>query len=93
MQSFIFTDGLCCNVQIMNFNSYCRLRTAMKRNEGRSFDELASDEDMNSVYNLSIITRAANYVMFCKETFENPELENHEYRCDHLGLSCCRSTL
>lgn len=56
----------------------------MKRNEGQSFDEFSLNSEICAIYNLGIIG-SANHVMFCKETFENPELENHEYRCDHLG--------
>lgn len=78
-------DGLHCNVQVTNFNVYCRVRTALKRNEGQLFNELRKDPHSAAIYNLGAVG-AADYILFCKETFENPDLDNHEYRCDHLGL-------
>ncbi|XP_067944815.1 mucin-5AC-like [Watersipora subatra] len=78
------SDGLNCNVQIIDFTSYCRLRTALKRAEGKCFEDILSSDSFAALYGLKAIN-ASHYIMFCKETFECAELENHDYRCDHLA--------
>lgn len=81
---FLFLDGLNCNVQIIDSTAYCRLRTALKRAEGKEFKEILRCPKLVALYGLRSI-KPDHHIMYCKETFECPELENHDYRCDHLG--------
>ena len=32
-------------------------------------------------------TLANNRVLFCKDTFDDPEIDDLEIRCDHLGIN------
>lgn len=89
LQLFIIAvDGLACNVQVLNFANYCRVKTALKRIEGTqtTVEEAVGSPELSCLYGLRAIVMNS-YVMFCRETFDNPELERHEYRCDHLGQS------
>jgi len=50
---------------------------------GENVSALLTDPTLNQLTGVKVVPNS--YVMFSKETFDNPELENHEFRCDHLG--------
>lgn len=70
-------------VVILSYPRYCRYRAMMRRLEGL--------EDKYLKYKLvkALGGFAVNFkntrVMFCKDTFEYPELEGHEMLCNHLA--------
>lgn len=68
---------------VLSFSRYCRYRSMLKRLEGVQDAWLRS----TLVANLSgFVAPVPNMrIMFCKETFDYPELETHELLCNHLA--------
>ncbi|XP_031622647.1 uncharacterized protein LOC116340337 [Contarinia nasturtii] len=71
------------NVAVISFPRYCRYRATLKRLEG------VGDEWLRQTL-VQALCGFVSYgpdtrVMFCKETFDYPELETHELLCNHLA--------
>nr|CAH7741684.1 unnamed protein product [Callosobruchus chinensis] len=71
------------HVIILSFPRYCRYRAMMKRLEGveDSFLKLKLVNALGGFY----VTHPNTRVLFCKDTFDYPELEGHEMLCNHLA--------
>ncbi|KAJ8961447.1 hypothetical protein NQ318_014695 [Aromia moschata] len=71
------------HVIILSFPKYCRYRAMMKRLEGveNLYLKYKIVNALGGFYVINPNTR----VLFCKETFDYPELEGHELLCNHLA--------
>ncbi|GLH08127.1 Uncharacterized protein GBIM_13432 [Gryllus bimaculatus] len=69
-------------VVVLSFARYCRFRGIMKRLEG------VSNKWLHNALVLALGGFAApcrnTRVLFCKDTFDYPDLEGHEQLCNHL---------
>lgn len=74
----------CSNVLVLSYPAYCRYRSTLKRLEGHCHTDY-----MKRAVVEAIGGRAApspnTRVVFCKDTFDYPELEDHELLCNHLA--------
>ncbi|GAB0098650.1 ARID DNA-binding domain [Sergentomyia squamirostris] len=71
------------HVSVVSFSKYCRFRALMKR-----IEHIESDWLRNALIDAlggSAIDSTCSRIMFCKETFDYPELETHELLCNHLA--------
>ncbi|XP_057367504.1 LOW QUALITY PROTEIN: uncharacterized protein LOC130688544 [Daphnia carinata] len=72
------------NVLVLSYPAYCRYRSTLKRLEGHN-----QTDYMRQAVVEAIGGRAAplpnTRVVFCKNTFDYPELEDHELLCNHLA--------
>uniref|UniRef100_A0A0P5FTU0 AT-rich interactive domain-containing protein 5B n=1 Tax=Daphnia magna TaxID=35525 RepID=A0A0P5FTU0_9CRUS len=72
------------NVLVLSYPAYCRYRSTLKRLEGHN-----QTDYMRQAVVEAIGGRAApcpnTRVVFCKDTFDYPELEDHELLCNHLA--------
>ena len=72
------------NILVLSYPAYCRNRSTLKRLEGHN-----QTDYMRQAVVEAIGGRAApspnTRVVFCKDTFDYPELEDHELLCNHLG--------
>ncbi|KAL1116029.1 hypothetical protein AAG570_005524 [Ranatra chinensis] len=81
-------------VVVLSYPRYCRYRGVLKRLEGVHNKWLRT----GLVVALGGFTAPCKNtrVLFCKDTFDYPELEGHELLCNHLGesfhLSISRTT-
>lgn len=70
-------------VVVLSFARYCRFRGIMKRLEG------VSNKWLHNALVLALGGFAApsrnTRVLFCKDTFDYPDLEGHEQLCNHLA--------
>ena len=70
-------------VMVLSYPAYCRYRSALKRLER------CEAQYMKQAVVLAIGGRPApspnTRVVFCKDTFDYPELEDHQLLCNHLG--------
>lgn len=70
-------------VVVLSYPRYCRYRGVMKRLQGVEEEWLKT----------SMVVALGGFtcpwkntrILFCKETFDYPELEGHELLCNHLG--------
>ncbi|KAJ8983017.1 hypothetical protein NQ317_014314, partial [Molorchus minor] len=71
------------HVIILSFPKYCRYRAMMKRLEDveNLYLKYKIVNALGGFYVLNPNTR----VLFCKDTFDYPELEGHELLCNHLA--------
>lgn len=71
------------HVIILSFPKYCRYRAMMKRLEGveNVYLKYKIVNALGGFYVLHPNTR----VLFCRDTFDYPELEGHELLCNHLA--------
>ncbi|XP_017776726.1 PREDICTED: uncharacterized protein LOC108562803 [Nicrophorus vespilloides] len=71
------------SVVILSYPRYCRYRALMKRLEGID-NELVRHKIIHAWGGIRV--RSDNTrVLFCKDTFDYPELEGHELLCNHLA--------
>lgn len=76
-------DKFTSNITVLSYPRYCRFRATLKRLEGVTDGWLK-----NSVVAAlcGFTGMSSNYrVMFCRDTFDYPELETHELLCNHLA--------
>ncbi|XP_023021773.2 uncharacterized protein [Leptinotarsa decemlineata] len=71
------------HVVILSFPKYCRYRAMMKRLEGVE-DVYLKYKIVNALGGFYVI-HPNTRVLFCKDTFDYPELEGHELLCNHLS--------
>lgn len=76
-------DDLGPSVVILSYPKYCRYRAMMKRLEGVE-DEFLKYNIVKALGGFSFGAENTR-VMFCKDTFEYPDLEGHELLCNHLA--------
>uniref|UniRef100_A0A182T663 ARID domain-containing protein n=1 Tax=Anopheles maculatus TaxID=74869 RepID=A0A182T663_9DIPT len=76
-------ENIVSKVAVLSFSRYCRYRALLKRLEGVQHAWLRN----------ALVETLGGFVapvpdmriMFCKETFDYPELETHELLCNHLA--------
>lgn len=69
---------------VLNYQRYVRVRTLLKRLEGSSdLSNWLSDPLVLALGGLSVSPNCR--LLFSKEVFDYPELEDHELLCNHLG--------
>ena len=72
-------------VVVLSYARYCRYRALLRRLEG------SESEYLNTPAALAMggLPRDADLkgtrVLFCRDTFDYPDLETHELLCNHLG--------
>ena len=70
-------------VMVLSYPAYCRYRAALKRLE--NCDEQYTRHAVMMAIGGASPPGPNTRVVFCKDTFEYPELEDHELLCNHLG--------
>ena len=70
-------------VVILGYPAYCRYRAILLRLETCA-DKWMKNAIVSAIGGFTVKTDSAR-VMFCKDTFEHPDLEEHEFRQDWLG--------
>ncbi|KAJ3667062.1 hypothetical protein Zmor_002470 [Zophobas morio] len=70
-------------VVILSYPRYCRYRAMMRRLEGVE-NEYLKYKIVNALGGFTAYTKNTR-VLFCKDTFDYPELEGHELLCNHLA--------
>ncbi|KAJ8921969.1 hypothetical protein NQ315_008606, partial [Exocentrus adspersus] len=71
------------HVIILSFPKYCRYRAMMKRLEG--VENLYLKYKIVNALGGFYVSHPNTRVLFCKDTFDYPELEGHELLCNHLA--------
>jgi len=81
------SDSFQTKVVVLSYPRYCRYRALLRRLEGAEPSWLCS----------SIAAALGGFtatpgtrVLFCRDTFDYPDLETHELLCNHLGMYDCR---
>lgn len=73
-----------CAVVVLSFPRYCRYRAILKRLEG------VANKWLHNTLVVALggfaVTQRNTRVLFCKDTFDYPDLEGHELLCNHLGM-------
>lgn len=72
-----------CGVVVLSFPRYCRYRALMKRLEGVP-NKWLRNSLVTALGGFSVPCRDTR-VLFCKDTFDYPDLEGHELLCNHLA--------
>lgn len=81
---FLFTElNSRTKVAVLSYTRYCRYRATLKRLEGVE-DEWIKNYLIEALGGF-IATSPNTRVMFCKDTFDYPELETHDLLCNHLA--------
>ena len=62
---------------------YSRYRATLKRIAGRE-KQWMHNSLLTALGGFTVPTRNT-YIMFCRDVFDYPELEEHEFLCNHLG--------
>jgi len=77
------SDSFQTKVVVLSYPRYCRYRALLRRLEGAEPSWLCS----------SIAAALGGFtatpgtkVLFCRDTFDYPDLETHELLCNHLGM-------
>ncbi|KAL3864538.1 hypothetical protein ACJMK2_006212 [Sinanodonta woodiana] len=76
-------DTSSTEVIIMSFSRYCRYRAMLKRLE-KCPDKWLRNTVVCAVGGF-IANTSNNRVLFCRDTYDHPDLEDFEQRCDHLA--------
>lgn len=71
------------SVLILSYPKYCRYRAMMKRLENVENDHLKL-KIINALGGFAVVSRNTR-ILFCRDTFDYPELEGHELLCNHLA--------
>jgi hypothetical protein len=71
------------DITIISFPQYCRYRGVMKRLETMT-DKWLKNALVSAIGGLTARSRN-NRIMFCRDIFDNADLDDLELRCDHLG--------
>ena len=69
---------------IVSYPQYCRYRTIMKRLE-KVTDKWLKNAIVLAIGGFSV-DKPGSRVLFCRNTCDIQELEEHEYRMDSLGI-------
>ena len=77
-------------VIVLSYARYCRYRGLLKRLEGVHNDWLRN-KLVCALGGFSTSCKTTK-ILFCKDTFDYPELEGHELLCNHLGELICPNT-
>lgn len=89
MYSVLFCDADMTNwetrtgVIVLSYSRYCRYRGLLKRLEG-VHNEWLRNKLIKALGGFTTTCRTTK-ILFCKDTFDYPELEGHELLCNHLG--------
>lgn len=70
-------------VIVLSYARYCRYRGLVKRLEG-VHDEWLRNRLICALGGFTTSCRVTK-ILFCKDTFDYPDLEGHELLCNHLG--------
>lgn len=81
--SFITELNSRTKVAVLSYTRYCRYRATLKRLEGVEDDWIKNY--LIEALGGFIATSPNTRVMFCKDTFDYPELETHDLLCNHLA--------
>ncbi|KAG8235784.1 hypothetical protein J437_LFUL016313 [Ladona fulva] len=79
------------NVVILSYARYCRYRAVLKRLEGLRApkDGSPSPSWLRGALAVALggfpVSEPDTHVLFCKDTFDYPDLEGHELLCNHLA--------
>lgn len=73
------------NVMVLSYPAYCRYRSTLKRLEGHNQSDYMRQAVVEAIGGRAAPTPNTR-VVFCKDTFDYPELEDHELLCNHLGI-------
>ncbi|XP_037917887.1 mucin-5AC-like isoform X2 [Hermetia illucens] len=76
-------SNMTTRVAVLSYPRYCRYRATLKRLENVG-DEWFRNSVVAALCGFSSI-RPDMRVMFCRDTFDYPELETHELLCNHLA--------
>ncbi|CAH2062509.1 unnamed protein product, partial [Iphiclides podalirius] len=79
----ISVDAVSPGVMVFSYPRYCRYRALVARLEGIQADWLR-DSLVAALGGYAAPTRNTR-ILYCKDTFEYPELEGHEFVCNHLA--------
>ncbi|CAK1597585.1 unnamed protein product [Parnassius mnemosyne] len=79
----ITVDADSPGVMVFSYPRYCRYRALLSRLEGIQADWLR-DSLVAALGGYAAPTKNTR-ILYCKETFEYPELEGHEFVCNHLA--------
>lgn len=79
----IATDADSPGVVVFSYPRYCRYRALLSRLEGIQADWLR-DSLVAALGGYAAPTNNTR-ILYCKDTFEYPELEGHEFVCNHLA--------
>lgn len=72
------------SVVVLNYERYIRWRTVLKRLEGSpDLCNWLSDPMVLAIGGLDVGPNC--HILYTKEVFDYPELEDHELLCNHLG--------
>ena len=72
------------NVIVLSYPAYCRYRSTLKRLEGHNYADYMRQAVVEAIGGRPAPLPNTR-VVFCKDTFDYPELEDHELLCNHLG--------
>lgn len=70
-------------VVVLSFARYCRYRGIVKRLEGVA-NKWLRNSLVIALGGFAVPCRNTR-ILFCKDTFDYPDLEGHELLCNHLG--------
>uniref|UniRef100_A0A1B0CMQ1 ARID domain-containing protein n=2 Tax=Lutzomyia longipalpis TaxID=7200 RepID=A0A1B0CMQ1_LUTLO len=70
-------------VAVISFSKYCRFRALMKRMENIENEWLK--RSLIEALGGNAVDPTCSRIVFCRETFDYPELETHELLCNHLA--------
>lgn len=70
-------------VVVLSFPRYCRYRGVVKRLEGVANKWLKNT--LVVALGGFVVPCRNTHILFCKDTFDYPDLEGHELLCNHLG--------
>ncbi|KAK3597784.1 hypothetical protein CHS0354_006144 [Potamilus streckersoni] len=76
-------DTSSTEVTIMSFSRYCRYRAMLKRLENCP-DKWLRNTIVCAIGGF-IANTSNNRVLFCRNTYDHPDLDDFEHRCDHLA--------
>ncbi|XP_060809112.1 AT-rich interactive domain-containing protein 5B [Amyelois transitella] len=82
-KSAIAIDAESPGVVVFSYPRYCRYRALLSRLEGLQADWLR-DSLVAALGGYAAPTKNTR-ILYCKDTFEYPELEGHEFVCNHLA--------
>ncbi|KAJ9598105.1 hypothetical protein L9F63_026790, partial [Diploptera punctata] len=74
-------------VVVLSFPRYCRYRGIVKRLEGVA-NKWLRNTLVIALGGFAVPCRNTR-ILFCKDTFDYPDLEGHELLCNHLVMAIC----
>ena len=73
-------------VIVLSHSQYSRYRSVLKRVAGKE-REWMNNGLIIALGGFTTLTRRT-YILFCRDSFEYAELEEHPFLCNHLGIQC-----